>query len=921
MRLERNLWLCKCKQCGCTFFLRLRWPCLALGGSVEGACFRHLQDDFTPRISVLRRHLLLLLLATECISMAHAHTSYAVGYPASSDLAYEFTVGVGQPVADVPLQVYVLVSNPAHALIPSGRVSVEFGDGSSETVVLTRGLAVLNHRYVSTGAITIKGSYSGDDVFRPGVATQSRVVLASAPPATPLNTFGSSTTAGAGASSIAMEYVSLVANAEGWSLHNYGVGGSVVSSETAEVYGQPVTSNSHSTLLIGRNEIAAVNASGAGNLEYTAALTANYGWLLVANDTPQKILAQNSSVSRTGAWSNSDIYSAIGLRSQLPGSTLTFVLPGSTLYIGLGTKAPDAVFSVAVDGQAQGTYQPTTLIGSPEVFGIRLPVAGSARTTAHSVTVTCVAPGANGCYVDWAASNGSTSSLARPYVWAMSPENETSGLPQAWYDAETADVQQLVSLFSSDGFSVAFSNVNSRLSGLASPECFASDHVHPLDCGHAAIAAALIASMNGLNAALQRITFDPTPALSTLETLNLQAAATSGLPVTFTVDAGSAKVDGSVLTRTAAGKVLVTAHQAGTASFLPAPSVSQKIIFTAAVPSLQLFVSSHTFGDAPFTIHATSKSRGPIAYTVVSGPATISADNVTLSGAGTVVLHASQIADAVYAEGVSDTSFIVARATPSLKFATSVGSADSGRDISLTVQVSGATSLPSGLVTFYDGATALTTVRLASGTAAIVISAPAERSHVLGAVYGGDSNYDTAAVSLEQAVQPTEIMLLATSDLNLALENGKTSSIAFSVAPVNADVCSSPVTFTVTGLPDGVSYSFDPMMLPRGSKRTQVTLSLGEAQGRSSSRTPGPSSVFPCDLLVLLPLGCGIHRKRMRLRRLHPMACVALAGFAVVSLNGCGSGYAAVSQKYTINVVATSGTRTVTLPVTLNLSR
>src|ERR1019366_2805562 len=51
-------------------------------------------------------------------------------------------------------------------------------------------------------------------------------------------------------------------------------------------------------------------------------------------------------------------------------------------------------------------------------------------------------------------------------------------------------------------------------------------------------------------------------------------------------------------------------------------------------------IPAQTYGNAPFTVSATSASSGAVTYTVTSGPATISSSTVTITGAGTVVLGA-----------------------------------------------------------------------------------------------------------------------------------------------------------------------------------------------------------------------------------------------------------------------------------------
>ena len=68
---------------------------------------------------------------------------------------------------------------------------------------------------------------------------------------------------------------------------------------------------------------------------------------------------------------------------------------------------------------------------------------------------------------------------------------------------------------------------------------------------------------------------------------------------------------------------------------------------------------------------ASSASTGAITYSVTSGPATINSSTglVTLTGAGTVVLGASQAATANYSTATASTSFTVNPEVPTLTFA------------------------------------------------------------------------------------------------------------------------------------------------------------------------------------------------------------------------------------------------------------
>ena len=59
---------------------------------------------------------------------------------------------------------------------------------------------------------------------------------------------------------------------------------------------------------------------------------------------------------------------------------------------------------------------------------------------------------------------------------------------------------------------------------------------------------------------------------------------------------------------------------------------------------------------------ATSSSTGAFTYSVVSGPATMVGNTVTLTGAGSVTLKASQAADSNYAAASQTASFPVTKA-------------------------------------------------------------------------------------------------------------------------------------------------------------------------------------------------------------------------------------------------------------------
>src|SRR6202042_1289520 len=79
-------------------------------------------------------------------------------------------------------------------------------------------------------------------------------------------------------------------------------------------------------------------------------------------------------------------------------------------------------------------------------------------------------------------------------------------------------------------------------------------------------------------------------------------------------------------------------------------------------PTIAFTVPNQAFGAAPFAVAATSNSTGAFTYSVVSGPATITGSTVPLTGAGTVVLQASEAADSNYAAATKTATFSVSKA-------------------------------------------------------------------------------------------------------------------------------------------------------------------------------------------------------------------------------------------------------------------
>ena len=133
--------------------------------------------------------------------------------------------------------------------------------------------------------------------------------------------------------------------------------------------------------------------------------------------------------------------------------------------------------------------------------------------------------------------------------------------------------------------------------------------------------------------------------------IQLAAAASSGLSVTFSVISGPATLTSSnVLALTGAGAVTVEADQTGNGSFSSATPVDMNFNVARANQSVVLPpISPHLASDAPFALTATSSSGLPVVFSILSGPATVNSTNlVTLLGSGTVSISAGQPGNSNY---------------------------------------------------------------------------------------------------------------------------------------------------------------------------------------------------------------------------------------------------------------------------------
>jgi hypothetical protein len=397
-------------------------------------------------------------------------------------------------------------------------------------------------------------------------------------------------------------------------------------------------------------------------------------------------------------------------------------------------------------------------------------------------------------------------------------------------------------------------------------------------------------------------------------------SATSNSTGTFTysVVSGPATISGSTVTLNGAGPVVLEASEAADANFAAS---SKNASFTVATgsPTIVFMLPNYTFGDAPFTVSATSNSTGVFTYSVVSGPATISGSTVTLTGVGAVVLSASEAADANFIASSKNASFTVAAATPVIAFvvqnqtfgdapfAVSAGSNSTGA-FTYSV-VSGPATVSGSTVTLTGAGTVVLDASLAASGNYAAATATTSFTVAMGFSLGGGIGGGTGSSA---TTTPG-----GAASFNLVLNPGAGATFL------------DPIHFSTSGLPFGATASFSPAMIAAGSPATTVALSIQTSSNqarRNESPFSGKAIASVAMGFLLLPF-LGLKPVRKRFRQM-PHFSIAVAvvslGALLMGLSGCAGGAnnpptIQPATNYTVVVTATDATTGVQRTTNLTL--
>ncbi len=210
---------------------------------------------------------------------------------------------------------------------------------------------------------------------------------------------------------------------------------------------------------------------------------------------------------------------------------------------------------------------------------------------------------------------------------------------------------------------------------------------------------------------------------------------------TYTIsDASVATISGATLTPVGIGTATITATQAATANY-NAGSITRTITVVKGTPTIGSFAAiNKTFGDAAFTLTApSSTSTGAFTYASSDASvATVSGSTVTIVGAGTANITATQAEDANYNAGSVSAVLTVAKASRTLSSFADINKTTTDAPFTLTAPIS---SAGTGAITYSSSNTAVATV---SGSTVTPVGIG---TTTITATQAADANYLAASIT------------------------------------------------------------------------------------------------------------------------------------------------------------------------------
>ena len=362
----------------------------------------------------------------------------------------------------------------------------------------------------------------------------------------------------------------------------------------------------------------------------------------------------------------------------------------------------------------------------------------------------------------------------------------------------------------------------------------------------------------GTNPAVATPTFSPAPGAYGLAQSVTLADTTPGAVIYYTTNGTAPTIQSAVYTGPIQISATTTIQAIAVASDSNNSAIAAGTYFYGPTQSLTFPpIPTQTYPTGPIVLSATASSGLPIKYTVLSGPATVNGNILTITGAGSGTVQASQAGNAQFfsAAPVSQT-LTVNMASTALMLTSNSNPALLNQPVTIA-----ATIMPqnggqaSGTITFEDSATILAVVAVTGNVATLTVGSFAVGVHSISAVYSGDANFlGSTATPLVQIVSkaPTTTTLASS---NALVDSGRAITLTISVSsPMvtptgRVQVLDGTTVLAQLTLKAGAAR-YSTRALPAGS--TSITaVYLGDSNNSGSTSAPVNEFVLARSVITL----------------------------------------------------------------------
>ncbi len=379
----------------------------------------------------------------------------------------------------------------------------------------------------------------------------------------------------------------------------------------------------------------------------------------------------------------------------------------------------------------------------------------------------------------------------------------------------------------------------------------------------------------------------------------ISSTSNSSGAITYSVVSGPATISDNTVSVNGVGAVTLKASQAAAGGYT-SDTATTSFNVTASTPALAFAaIPSKAYGSAPFMVSAASNSSGAITYSVVSGPATIAGNTISVSGIGAVTLKASQVAAGGYTSATATTSFNINAATPSLTVAATPS------ELHYATFTLSTTSNSSGVITYSvvsGPATIAGNTITVTGAGTVTVQASLAAA--------GDYTSATATVSFAESPSSSAAgdFILPTNVPAITILPGQSEDLTIDVTSINGFAGTISFNCNVPQIMGTASCSATSVQLANSSKANSKITLRTTAPTTLVSRNRGPVSGGTEGLVflgVLAPFGLPLRRRRRGM-----WGRLALSAAFAATLVGCGSSIQAPITPpgtYAVVVTATSG--------------